>query len=290
VTPTTRVAVPGGEVAVWRGGGGTGLPLLCLHGGPGYPHDYLEELAGLGDRREVIFYDQLGCGASDRPEDVSLWTVERFVAELAAVVEALRLTRYHVFGSSWGGMLAMQAILDGAVAPASLVMAGSPASMPRWIRETGELLDALPADARDRIRALEAAGDVDSDEYAQAVDVFNRRHVCRMDPYPAGYLRSEAGVGLAVYRYMNGPSEFTVTGTLRTWDVTGRLGEIAVPTLVTGGEHDEARPAHLREIAARIPGARLEILEGCSHLCFAEAPDRYRAIVNDFLAGLEAAG
>jgi proline iminopeptidase len=107
------VEVPGGKV--WYrivGDNDDAAPLLCLHGGPGFTHYYLEPLEALAEHRRVIFYDQLGCGRSDRPDDLSLWTVDRFVEELAQVREALHLDRLHLFGSSWGGMLAMQYVLD----------------------------------------------------------------------------------------------------------------------------------------------------------------------------------
>ena len=124
------VEVPGGRV--WYGSvGHGGVPLLCLHGGPGFTHYYLEALQDLADRRRVIFYDQLGCGKSDRPGDASLWTVTRFVEELAVVREALGLDRLHLFGSSWGGMLAMQYVLDRRPGLDSLILCGSPASMHR---------------------------------------------------------------------------------------------------------------------------------------------------------------
>src|SRR5207244_10542334 len=62
------------------------LPLLLLHGGPGATHDYLESLEGMAETgRRAIFYDQLGCGKSDLPDDTSLWTVETFVEELGVV-------------------------------------------------------------------------------------------------------------------------------------------------------------------------------------------------------------
>jgi proline iminopeptidase len=109
-------------------------PLLCLHGGPGFTHYYLEPLEALADRRRVICYDQLGCGRSDRPGDLSLWNVDRFVAELAQVRSALKLDRLHLFGGSWGGMLAMRYVLDRQRDQPDLespILCGSPATWRR---------------------------------------------------------------------------------------------------------------------------------------------------------------
>src|SRR5881396_4425861 len=126
------IDVPGGKV--WYravGDNAEATPLLCLHGGPGFTHYYLEPLEALAGRRQVVFYDQLGCGRSDRPDDPSLWTVDRFVEELAVVREALGLERLHLFGSSWGGMLALQYVLDRRPRLESLVLSSSPASSRR---------------------------------------------------------------------------------------------------------------------------------------------------------------
>jgi proline-specific peptidase len=288
------IEVPGGRVwyrSVGEGGDGSevGTPLLCLHGGPGFTHYYLEPLEALADRRLVIFYDQLGCGRSDRPEDPALWTVERFVEELAFVRAALGLDQLHLFGSSWGGMLAMQYVLDRRPELVSLILCGSPASMIRWAADCAELLAAQPAQVREVIRQHEADGFTACPEYQAAILGFYREHVCRLRPWPAGLERSFAEAGYQVYNTMNGPSEFTVTGTLKTWDIMDRLGEIAVPTLLVGGRYDECRPAHLEQMHARIAGSQLRIIENASHLCFAEQPEVFTGLVNEFLAGAESA-
>ena len=282
------VEVQGGRV-FWRDVGQGGIPLLTLHGGPGFPHDYLESLEGLADRRRVIFYDQLGCGRSDRPDDESLWTVERFVAEVETVRRSLGLDEFHLFGSSWGGMLAMEYTL--AHQPAGLrglILCSSPASIPRWVEGCNELLAELPEWNRETIRRHEENGFTSCPHYAAAILEFYRRHLCRLDPWPDGVERSFRDAGYQVYGYMNGPSEFTVVGTLKDWSVMDRLGEIEKPALVVSGEHDELRPEHAREIAEALPDARLQILDGCSHLAFAEAPERFFAVANDFLDAVEA--
>src|SRR5206468_2192781 len=135
--------------------------------------------------RRVIFYDQLGCGRSDRPGDLSLWNVDRFVEELAQVRSALNLDRLHLFGSSWGGMLAMQYVLDRRPELESLILCGSPASMIRWVSDCTELLAEETEETRRVIREHEAAGFTGCPEYQAAILGFYRKHVCRLDPWPA---------------------------------------------------------------------------------------------------------
>ena len=267
------------------------LPLLCLHGGPGATHDYLEPLEGMAETgRRAVFYDQLGCGKSDLPDDPSLWTVELFVEEVGVVREALGLERVHVFGSSWGGMLAMEYALTRPPGLASLVLASAPADIRQWIEETGRLRAELPADVQEILDRHEAADTTDDPEYGLAAAVFYQRHVCRTDPWPDCVLRTfefveQRGV---VYRTMNGPSEFHVTGTLRDWSVVDRLGEIRVPTLVVTGEHDEATPAINRTVAEGIPGAESVVLPDASHMAHVERTEDYLRLLDDFLSRVEA--
>ena len=281
-----RIDVPGGRVWYKIVGDGR-TPLLCLHGGPGFTHYYLEALEELADRRAVIFYDQLGCGNSDRPNDASLWSIERFVEELGVVRDALGLDHLHLFGSSWGGMLAMQYVLDRQPRLDSLILCGSPASIPRWIADCAELLKRQPPEVQETIRHHEEGGFTACPEYQAALLGFYKEHVCRMDPWPEGLERSFAEAGYDVYNTMNGPSEFTVVGTFKDWDVTERLAEIRIPTLLTGGRHDECRPEHLDDMHRRIRESELAIIEDASHLCFAEQRDEYMAVVNDFLERVE---
>ena len=267
------------------------LPVLLLHGGPGATHDYLESLEALAETgRRAIFYDQLGCGRSDLPDDPSLYTVGLFVEEVGTVRRELGLERLHLFGNSWGGMLGMEYALTQPAGLASLVVASSPSSMEQWVSETARLRRELPRDVQEALDLHEAAGTTDSQEYTDACLVFYKRHVCRLDEWPDYVMRSFEFLdrhGL-VYRTMNGPSEFHVTGTLRHWDITGRLGEIRVPTLVVSGEHDEATPAINRTVSGAIPGARSKILPGCSHMAHVEDPEGYVRLLDGFFSEVEA--
>jgi L-proline amide hydrolase len=292
----TEARIPFRGHHTWTRVVGTGeadnkLPLLCLHGGPGATHHYLEPLEAVAETgRRVVFYDQLGCGKSDLPDDPALYTVALFVDEVDAVRQALGLDRVHVFGNSWGGMLAMEYALTRPAGLAGLVLASAPASIPQWIAETARLRAALPSDVQETLQRHEDAGTTDDPEYEDACRVFYRRHVCRADPWPECVQRTfdfVAEHGL-VYRTMNGPSEFHVTGTLRDWSVVERLSEIDVPTLVVTGEHDEATSAINRTVSEGIRGAESVVYPGASHMAHVEDTAGYVRLLDDFLGRVEA--
>jgi proline-specific peptidase len=266
------------------------LPLVCLHGGPGALHDYLEPLEKLAATgRRVVFYDQIGCGRSWIEKPADLWTVELFVREVQAVRDALGLDRIHLFGSSWGGMLAMEYALTGPSGLASLVLSSSPASLPLWEAETGRLRRELPADVQAVLDEHEVAGTLDSPEYEAATMGFYRRHVCRVDPFPDCVLRTFAGLTEHpdVYMTMQGPNEFVITGSLKQWDISDRLGEIDAPALITAGAHDEFTPVQAEALHAAIPGSELVTFENASHMQFVEEPERYCELVAEFLERVE---
>ncbi|MFN8476049.1 MAG: proline iminopeptidase-family hydrolase [Anaerolineae bacterium] len=266
------------------------LPLLCLHGGPGAPHDYLEPLEDLAATgRRVIFYDQLGCGNSDHVHDPALWTVDLFVEELGVVRKALALDALHILGQSWGGMLAMQYALTQPRGVASLVIADSPASMPQWVAEANRLREALPPDVQATLVKHEAEGTTSDPEYVAAMMVFYRRHVCRLDPWPECVQRTMDKLAEApeVYNTMNGPSEFHVIGKLKDWDIVARLGEIHIPTLILSGRYDEATPLIAETVHQGIGGSEWVLFEESSHMPHVEETEHCLSVVRDFLRRVE---
>ncbi len=280
-----HVDVPGGRV--WyriEGAGAPGVPLLCLHGGPGSTHDYLEPLSDLADERPVVFYDQLGCGRSAGPSDRSLWTVDRAVEELAAVRAALSLGQMHLFGNSWGGWLAMEYLLREPAPPRSLIISSASASVAEWLDDAARLRSELPADTRAVLDRHEAHGWLGCPEYVAATTVYYQRHVCRLSPWPDCVERSFAGMNAEIYAAMWGATEFgPVTGVLRDFDVRGKLGQIRVPALVTAGRHDEATPERMRSVASELPNAQLSVFENSSHMAFVEERSAYIAHLRGFL-------
>lgn len=284
-----RIAVSGGEIWYRVVGDGGGVPLLTLHGGPGAGHDYLESLEPLGNERPVVFYDQLGCGRSDKPDDVSLWRIERFVREVDEVHAALKLDRIHLLGQSWGGWLAIEYMLSRPSGILSLTLASTSASTAEFVREANRLIDELPTSMRDAIRRGDREQVFDSPEYLGATNEFYRRHVCRLDPWPEAMLRTSANLeGNAVYLTMNGPNEFTVIGNLKDWDRTARLGEIRVPALITVGRYDEITPSCAETLHGGIAGSEVHVFERSGHCAHLEEADEYLPLLRDFLRRSEA--
>lgn len=287
---TGFIPVDGHRVWYRRAGGGPGLPLLLLHGGPGAGHDYLEPLEGLASGREVIFYDQLGCGRSDRPDDPSLWRMERSVREVDTVRRALGLERIHLLGQSWGGWLGVEYMLSQPRGIAGLVLASTSASIPQFVAEAVTLKARLPAPMVSVMARCEAARQWNDPAYLEAVMEFYRRHLCRVHPWPECMQRTVRNLeGNQVYEVMNGPNEFVVIGNLKDWDRIDRLGEIRVPTLITVGAHDELTPACAETLHAGIAGSRLELFEHSSHTAHIEETARYLEAVEAFLRHVEGA-
>ncbi|WP_102419551.1 proline iminopeptidase-family hydrolase [Mycobacterium sp. 4858] len=278
------IAAPGGNVWFERAGGGAGLPLLVVHGGPGLPHSYLRSLERLADEREVIYWDQLGCGKSDRPSNRELWTMQRSVAEMHAVVTGLGLNRFHIFGNSWGGMLAQQYALDvPSAAASSLTISNSIASIPQFAQMVARLKSELDPATQLAIERHEAAGTTYAAEYQDAIRTWNETYLCRLRPWPPELLAAFAEMGTEIFETMFGPSDFRIVGTIRDWDVFERLAEIRLPTLILAGRFDECVPEHMWDMHQRIAGSRFELFESTAHMPFIEEPGKFDRVMREFL-------
>lgn len=283
------VDVPGGKVWYEIAGASDAIPLLMLHGGPGAGHDAFEPFEALADDRPVVFYDQLGCGRSDKPDDTSLWHIERYVKEVAAVRTALNLERVHLFGHSWGGWLAIEYMMGMPSGVASLILAGTSASLPQYAEETARLKATLPQEVLDILKRYEAVGDYHNPEYESVMMEFYARFVCRLDPWPEALMRALSNItsNPVPYETIQGPNEFTITGNLKDWDRTDRLGEIAAPTLITCGRYDELGPTCAERLRRGIPNSEMRIFEQSAHLTYLEETELYLQVVREFIHRVE---
>ena len=286
-----RIDVPGGQVWYKVVGSGESVPLLTLHGGPGGGHDYLEPLNALASERPVVFFDQLGCGKSDTPDDVSLWRIDRFVDEVTAVRDALGLDRIHLLGHSWGGWLAIEYMLGAPSGVISLTLASTSASIPQFVHEAGKLISELPREMAETMRRLEAEGDFENPEFEAGMMEFYKRHLCRLDPWPDPIMRSLENLdGNIVYETMNGPTEFTVIGNMKDWNRIEKLGEIVAPTLITCGRYDELTPACSRTLRQGIMNSRMHVFERSAHMAHLEETESYLQILSEFLRDFDQVG
>jgi len=286
-----HIDVPGGQVWYKVVGSGESVPLLTLHGGPGGGHDYLEPLNEIASERPVVFFDQLGCGKSDTPDDVSLWRIDRFVDEVTAVRDALGLDRIHLLGHSWGGWLAIEYMLGAPSGVVSLTLASTSASIPQFVYEAGTLISELPREMAETMRRLEAEGDFENPEFEAGMMEFYKRHLCRLDPWPDPIMRSLENLdGNIVYETMNGPTEFTVIGNMKDWNRIEKLGEIVAPTLITCGRYDELTPACSRTLRQGIMNSRMHVFERSAHMAHLEETESYLQILSEFLRDFDQVG
>lgn len=273
---------------VWSrsiGGGAANerTPLLVIHGGPGVPHQYLDNLAALASPvQRVIFYDQLGCGFSDQPDDPERWHLSRFVNEISMVRDTLKLDEVILLGQSWGGMLSIEYATQAPRGLKGMILSNTSPSARLLADESEKLLKALPARTLEIIARHEAAGTTDQQEYLQAMGEFYARHVVRVHPMPECVQYSFDHMGQP-YGVMWGPNEFTLTGNLQSWNRIDDLHRIHCPVLLICGEHDECTPAIHELMNEKIPKSERIVLAGCSHLSHVENPPLYMRHVQRFL-------
>jgi proline iminopeptidase len=294
------VTTPAGNFHVWtkRIGNHQDLRVLVLHGGPGSTHEYLEAFDSYLPRAgiEYVYYDQLGSGRSDQPQEESLWDLDRYVDEVEQVRTALGLTRenFVLYGQSWGGILAIEYALHHQRNLRGLVISNMMASAPAYNAYAREvLMPPMDQQALAEIQALEAAGDTENPRFQELLmEQHYVHHVLRMpvEAWPDPVLRGFSHINPAIYVRMQGPSELGIAAdaTLASWDRFDDLARIEVPALVIGAQHDTMDPRHLQAMAHRLPrGEYLHCPDG-SHLAMYDDAEVYFGGLIDFLQRLPA--
>jgi proline iminopeptidase len=283
------IPVAGGKYKVWTKRIGSGpVKVLLLHGGPGFTHDYLEAMESFLPQAgiEMYYYDQLGVGNSDIPDDPELWTLPRYLTEVEEVRRGLGLDHFVLFGHSWGGILAMEYALNYQQHLRGLVISDMCAGMQSYLKYTASLkTKLLTPDLLKRFNALEAAKDYDNPEYMRiAMEELYPKMVCRLKPWPEPLTRAFRLSNQKIYNQMQGKSEFEVTGNLRDWERWDRLHEIKVKTLTIGANHDEMDPDDMRKMATLMPNATCAICPDGSHLAMWDDQAVYFRHLLGFLA------
>ena len=276
------LAVPGGSIWYKVSGAGKGIPVVLVHGGPGFTSHYLKPFEDLGNDRIVVRYDQLGSGKSGKTTDTALFNIPHFVKELDLLRAHLGYDKWHVLGHSWGTMLAMEYYRAYPQRVASLTLGGAVLDVPAYAKHARELLKTLPDSLQQVVAKAEAAHKYDGKDYEAAIDAFYALYLYR-HPVKADLDSTFAMMNPAIYNYMQGPSEFTITGTFKDYSATAFLPQVKVPTLFTVGEFDEVGPALVKSFADKVPKARYALLKGAAHIATWDARDENVKVVRDFL-------
>jgi proline iminopeptidase len=282
------VPVVGGKYKVWTKKIGSGpVKVLLLHGGPGFPHDYLEAMesflpeAGI----EMYYYDQLGVGNSDVPDDPALWTLPRYLSEVEEVRRGLGLDHFVLLGHSWGGILAIEYALNYQQHLRGMVISNMTAGMKSYLARTNALKQQLlTPELLVKFNAMEAAKDYANPEYTRIVmENLYPQMICRLHPWPEPLSRAFRLGNEKIYNQMQGKSEFEVTGNLKDWERWDRLHEIKVRTLTIGARYDEMDPEDMKKMATLMPNATSAICPNGSHMSFWDDQDVYFRHLLSFL-------
>lgn len=241
-------------------------------------------------------YDQLGCGDNthlpNHKHDTSFFTFALHIQELENLKQHLGITSFYLLGQSCGGMEAVEYAIDNRPSGLKkLIVSNSPAAMPTWSKVCNGLRAKLPQDVQAALDKHEKEDTTDSKEYEDATLAFYRRHLCRVDPFPPEIEASLAGIAEdnTVYATMNGPSEFTVVGTVKDWDYISKLPTIdndLVPggVLLINGKYDEAQDEvvwpFFKHIKARTKWITFPL---SSHTPFLEETEAYVKALGEFL-------
>ena len=273
---------------LWYGKVGNGIkpPVLVLHGGPGGNHYNLAAFQALSDERTIIFYDQLGCGNSDRPDDNRLWTAERYFDEVEVIRNGLGLNSYHLVGHSWGTMLATAFAYKYPDGILSLSLNSPIVSFPYYLQHvSAELKALLPGNTAEIIDTYEFKGEGDKKQYEEAVMEHLKRFVVCTWPLPEPMERFIAAKNYQLHNVMVGSmSELNVFGNMAKVDISGYLKSLSLPILLTCGEYDLCTPEFTRWHHSLVPHAEMHIIDKSAHMTPIDNPATLLTIQRQFLA------
>lgn len=261
-------------------------PLVLLHGGPGSTHNYFEVLDKIAETgRQVIMYDQIGCGNSFVEGHPELFNADTWIKELIELRKHLGLEEIHLLGQSWGGMQAIwYAIEYKPKGIKSYILSSTLSSAKLWEEEQKRRISYMnKADQQALLDAVNS-GDYSSEEYNNALDKFMEMHcagkVTENDPE---CLRRPKKSGSEAYVVGWGQNEFSPTGTLSGYEFTDRLDEIKEPCLITSGSRDLCSPYIAKTMYNKIPNSEWELFQYSRHMPFVEENDKYIEVLTKWL-------
>jgi 3-oxoadipate enol-lactonase len=242
---------------------GNGAPLLLIMGLGWSSHAWHRSRPLLSEKYRTITLDNRGVGRSEAP--AGPYSMAQMAADAAAVLNAARVNAAHIFGVSMGGMIAQEFALQFPKKVRSLILGCTAAGGPEAVRAEQDALQVLMTRGQD------------PDTFAKAIRPFI---------YDGGTSAQLIEEDTALRRKWYPPADpyFAQLQAIMAWDAYGRLAQISAPTLVIHGENDRlVPPENARLIASRIPGAKLTIIPGASHIFTTDQPDAAHGAILEFL-------
>jgi proline iminopeptidase len=291
------IKTPKGTFNIWtkKIGNNPKMKVLLLNGGPGATHEYFECFESFmpAEGIEFIYYDQLGCGNSDNPNDTSIWDLPRYVEEVEQVRKALNLDKdnFYLLGHSWGGILALEYALKYQDHLKGLIISNMVASIPAYAKYAENVLaKQLKPEVLKEIRDLEAKSDYANPRYMELLlPNFYAEHICRipLDQWPEPINRSFSKMNQSLYVTMQGPSEFGVSGKLLKWDRVADLNKLTVPTLTIGAKHDTMDPQEMKMMSEKVQNGSYLFCPKGSHMSMYDDQENYFNGLIKFVKGVD---
>ena len=291
------ITTPKGEFKVWtkRTGNNPRIKVLLLHGGPGSTHEYFLCFDSFFpiEGFEYYYYDQLGSYYSDQPSDTSLWKLERYVEEVEQVRKALKLdsSNFYLFGKSWGGILAIEYALKYQENIKGLIISNMTSS--RMVKKeyiNNVIIPQMDPDAVKIIRELEEKEEYSNPKYMSLLlKEFYSKFIYRkpVEEWESFIFKYMSHSNDQIYNFMQGPSEFCVSGTLKDWNRESELHKITVPTLIIGASYDEMDPKHLEWMSKQVENGRFHLCPNGSHFAMYDDQQIYFKGLIDFINDLD---
>jgi len=248
-------------------------PMVVLHGGPSIPSDYLYPLVDFLPYRKIIFYDQIGCGRSDVPKDVNLYSISNSLNDLENLLNELEIHQFHLYGQSFGGILAYEYLKRNArqrtstkASCLSVILSSTPTSVPLVEKEARSLQQILFNEDNDKTTLGER---------------FRKRHQCRLPSMPMPLIDAYANAGTvwrgtaAIPDYIASPPSLP---SREEWKMP--------PVLILRGEYDFVTDDCVKDWNNVLPSdcsMKLCVLKGCSHHGLLENGRLYGDTINSFL-------
>lgn len=238
-------------------------PLVVLHGGPGVPCNYLLPLVNVICDRAIIFYDQIGCGRSSRPEEEEAYSIPFAVQDLETLFAKWNLSSYHLYGHSWGGILAFEYLKRTRDEKCcSVILASAPTSV-----------TLVEAESKRLLQELEEEGDEDE---RQATERFRSKHECQALPIPLNLLDAYAHAAK------------TWRGIEAIPGYVAMLGDddetpLPQPAFIIRGQDDFVTQVCLDDWTKLFQNTQTMVLAGCSHHALLENEQLYGDVVSSFL-------